>query len=83
MLAMRRYAKRSSCCSKARASLRGAGDQRGFDLHRAQPVAVADLDLHHVPFKGVAPALVDLTAGREDIMFTSCGSVRSFIRPIG
>lgn len=42
--------------------------------------SVTDIDLLHVPYKGVAPALVDVTAGRVDVMFTSYGSVLSFIK---
>ncbi len=42
--------------------------------------SVMDVDMLHVPYKGVAPALVDVTAGRVDVMFTSFGSVLAFIK---
>jgi tripartite-type tricarboxylate transporter receptor subunit TctC len=41
---------------------------------------VAEVDLLHVPYKGVAPALVDLAASRLDVMITAYGSVRTFIK---
>lgn len=40
----------------------------------------AGINLTHVPYKGAAPAVVDLMAGRITIMATSIGSSASFIR---
>ncbi|MBC7782014.1 MAG: tripartite tricarboxylate transporter substrate binding protein [Proteobacteria bacterium] len=42
--------------------------------------SVTDVDILHVPYKGVAPALIDVAAGRVDLMFTSYGSVLPFIK---
>ena len=34
----------------------------------------------HVPFRGAAPAVLDLVAGRTDLLFSSYASVASFIK---
>ncbi|RZS86746.1 Bug family tripartite tricarboxylate transporter substrate binding protein [Pigmentiphaga kullae] len=36
--------------------------------------ALADIDLTHVPYKGVAPALADVVGGQVDVMFTGMSS---------
>src|SRR5262249_48599847 len=34
----------------------------------------------HAPYRGAVPAMVDLAAGRADVMFTTLASVRSMLR---
>jgi tripartite-type tricarboxylate transporter receptor subunit TctC len=34
----------------------------------------------HVPYRGAGPAIVDLVAGRADVMFTTLASVRGFLQ---
>lgn len=41
---------------------------------------MAKVDLVHVPFKGASPAVVDLVAGRLDLMFVDMGSVLSQVQ---
>jgi tripartite-type tricarboxylate transporter receptor subunit TctC len=59
----------------------GSGGQ-GSSAHLAlAPVASeAQLDLIHVPYKGVAAALLDLVAGRVDLGLSSAGSAAQYIR---
>ncbi|MDO9437904.1 tripartite tricarboxylate transporter substrate binding protein [Hydrogenophaga sp.] len=38
------------------------------------------IDLLHIPFKGVAPALTEVVAGRVDLMFTSYASALPFLQ---
>jgi len=42
--------------------------------------AAAHIETTHVPYKGLAPALVDLLAGRVDMMFDNLGNSISYIR---
>ncbi|HEV7267287.1 MAG TPA: tripartite tricarboxylate transporter substrate binding protein [Falsiroseomonas sp.] len=40
----------------------------------------ARLDISHIPYRGAAPAIVDLTAGRIDMMFTNLADVTGQIQ---
>jgi tripartite-type tricarboxylate transporter receptor subunit TctC len=42
--------------------------------------AAARIQTTHVPYKGLAPALIDLLAGHVDIMFDNLGNSLSYIR---
>lgn len=42
--------------------------------------ALADIDLVHVPYKGVAPALADVVGGQVDVMFTGMSSGLPHVR---
>ena len=42
--------------------------------------AAAKIETTHVPYKGLAPALADLLAGRVDVMFDNLGNSIAYIR---
>jgi tripartite-type tricarboxylate transporter receptor subunit TctC len=42
--------------------------------------AAAQIELTHVPYKGLAPALADLLAGHIDVMFDNLGNSLGYIR---
>ncbi len=52
-----------------------AGVGSAQHLTGARLAAMAGLDLVHVPYRGAAPAALDLIAGRADIMITNLGDV--------
>src|SRR5262245_9398052 len=41
---------------------------------------MAGIDIVHVPYRGAAPALIDLLAGRVQVMFADAGSAIEYIR---
>ena len=41
---------------------------------------MADVDLVHVPYRGVAPAMTDLLGGQMQVLFTSTASALEYIR---
>lgn len=41
--------------------------------------SMAGIDLLHVPYRGVAPALTDLVGGQVDVMFTGTSSAKPFV----
>ena len=42
--------------------------------------SLAGIDMAHVPYKGVAPALTDLVAGQVDLMFTGSSSALPYVK---
>ncbi len=42
--------------------------------------SLAGIDMTHVPYKGVAPALTDLVAGQIDVMFTGSSSALPYVK---
>ena len=54
----------------------GTSPQLSMELFRMQ----ARIDIVHIPYKGVGPALVDLIGGRVDAMFSTVPSVLSAVR---
>jgi tripartite-type tricarboxylate transporter receptor subunit TctC len=42
--------------------------------------SLAGIDMTHVPYKGVAPALTDLVAGQIDVMFTGSSSALPHVK---
>ncbi len=42
--------------------------------------SLAGIDLNHVPYKGVAPALTDLVGGQVDLMFTGSSSALPYVK---
>lgn len=56
-----------------------AGNGTSLHMSAAMFAAMADLDLTHVPYRGSAPAIMDLVAGRIDLMFDSATSAAPFV----
>ncbi|GGH66864.1 hypothetical protein GCM10010975_36110 [Comamonas phosphati] len=56
-----------------------AGNGTSLHLTAALFMHQAGIDVQHVPYKGSAPAVTDLIAGRIDMMFDSSTSASSFI----
>jgi tripartite-type tricarboxylate transporter receptor subunit TctC len=54
----------------------GTSPQLSMELFRMQ----AGLDIVHIPYKGVGPALIDLVGGRVDAMFSTVPSALSTVR---
>ena len=54
----------------------GTSPQLSMELFRMQ----AKIDIHHIPYKGVGPALIDLIGGRVESMFSTVPSVLSAVR---
>jgi tripartite-type tricarboxylate transporter receptor subunit TctC len=54
----------------------------GSPLHLMVEILSADADIHlvHVPYKGLAPALIDLLAGQIDLMFDNLGNSLPYIK---
>jgi tripartite-type tricarboxylate transporter receptor subunit TctC len=42
--------------------------------------SLAGIEMTHVPYKGVAPALTDLVAGQVDVMFTGSSSALPYVK---
>jgi tripartite-type tricarboxylate transporter receptor subunit TctC len=42
--------------------------------------AMANVDLVHVPYKGLAPALTDLISGQVQVVFADCGLVAPYLK---
>lgn len=63
-------------------SLSYASAGSGSPQHMAAEVfkSMTDIELTHIPYKGTAPALVDVLAGRVDIMFCPLNSALPHIR---
>ncbi len=56
-------------------SYASAGVGSAQHLTGARLAAMAGLDLVHVPYRGAAPAAVDVIAGRTDLLITNLGDV--------
>jgi tripartite-type tricarboxylate transporter receptor subunit TctC len=56
-----------------------AGNGTSLHLTAALFLQLAGIDVRHVPYKGSAPAITDLAAGRIDMMFDSSTSASPFI----
>lgn len=56
-----------------------AGTGSSLHLTPALFAAMADIELTHVPYRGSAPAVIDLVSGRIDMMFDSTTSVAPFV----
>lgn len=70
-----RYAKRHP----GKLTYGSAGNGTSLHLTAALFMNQAGIDVQHVPYKGSAPAVTDLVAGRIDMMFDSSTSASSFI----
>jgi tripartite-type tricarboxylate transporter receptor subunit TctC len=69
--------------AKARpGQLNYAGSGQGAAAHLAAELfkSMAKVDILHVPYKSAGPALVDLIAGHNQMMFATALSVQSFIK---
>ncbi len=42
--------------------------------------SIAGINMTHIPYKGVAPALTDLVAGQVDVMFTGTSSASPYVK---
>lgn len=42
--------------------------------------SMAGINMTHIPYKGVAPALTDLVAGQVDVMFTGTSSASPYVK---
>ncbi len=42
--------------------------------------SMAGIDMTHIPYKGVAPAVADLVAGQVDVMFTGTSSAAPYVK---
>ena len=54
----------------------GTSPQLSMELFRTQ----AGIDIRHIPYKGVGPALIDLIGGRVEAMFSTVPSVLGAVR---
>jgi tripartite-type tricarboxylate transporter receptor subunit TctC len=54
----------------------GTSPQLSMELFRMQ----AKIDIRHIPYKGVGPALIDLIGGRVESMFSTVPSVLTAVR---
>jgi tripartite-type tricarboxylate transporter receptor subunit TctC len=69
--------------TKARpGSMSYASAGRGTSLHLSGEMfkRMAGIELTHVPYRGSAPAIIDLISGRIDVMFGSAGSMLPHVK---
>ena len=57
-----------------------AGSGSGNHLSQEMFKFMAGIDMVHIPYKGSAPAIIDLIGGRVQVMFDSIASALPFIR---
>ena len=55
---------------------------RGTSLHLCGEMfkRMAGIELTHIPYRGSAPAFIDLISGRVDVMFSSSGSILPHVK---